>query len=97
MNRLKSIADIRRRLVAGGSSIGGWMQIPHASIAEIMGAAGFDWVAVDMEHGSIGVHQLPDLNRAIELGGALPLVRLAQGELKDCKQALDAGRVGVAA
>jgi 2-dehydro-3-deoxyglucarate aldolase len=60
-----------------------------------MGRAGYDWVAVDMEHGAISPHQLPDLFRALELGGTLPLVRLAQGHSKDCKQALDAGAGGV--
>jgi 2-dehydro-3-deoxyglucarate aldolase len=71
------------------------MQIPHSSIAEIMGQAGYDWVAVDLEHGSIGTHQLPDLFRALELGNTLPLARVAQGHAKDCKQALDAGAVGI--
>ncbi len=60
-----------------------------------MGQAGYDWVAVDLEHGSISVQQLPDLFRALEMGGTLPLVRLAQGHPKDCKQALDAGAGGV--
>jgi 2-dehydro-3-deoxyglucarate aldolase len=60
-----------------------------------MGQAGYDWIAVDMEHGAIDAHQLPDLFRALELGGTLPLVRLAQGYPKDCKQALDAGAGGV--
>lgn len=95
MNRLSVIQQLRARLRNGGRSIGSWMQIPHASVAEIMGQAGYDWVAVDMEHGSISVHQLPDLFRALELGGTLPLVRLAQGQIKDCKQALDAGAGGV--
>jgi len=95
MNRLIAINAIREKLNAGGHSIGSWMQIPHASVAEIMGAAGYDWVAVDMEHGSISVHQLPDLFRALELGNTLPLVRLAHGHPKDCKQALDAGAAGV--
>lgn len=94
MNKLIAINAIREKLNAGGHSIGSWMQIPHASVAEIMGAAGYDWVAVDMEHGSISVHQLPDLFRALELGNTLPLVRLAQGHSKDCKQALDAGAAG---
>lgn len=95
MNRLTTTQKIRERLRAGEHSIGSWMQIPHPSIAEIMGQAGYDWVAVDMEHGAIAVHQLPDLFRALELGGTLPLVRLAQGHPKDCKQALDAGAGGV--
>ena len=95
MNRLMAIADIRKKLNNGGVSIGSWMQIPHPSIAEIMGQSNYDWVAVDMEHGAISVHQLPDLFRALELGNTLPLVRLAHGHSKDCKQALDAGAGGV--
>lgn len=95
MNRLTKINLIRQSLKEGKPSIGSWMQIPHPSVAEIMGQAGYDWVAVDLEHGAIGVHQLPDLFRALELGGTLPLARLAQGQIKDCKQALDAGAGGV--
>lgn len=95
MDRLSAMQNIRQRLRSGGISVGSWIQIPHASVAEIMGRAGYDWVAVDMEHGAISPHQLPDLFRALELGGTLPLVRLAQGHPKDCKQALDAGAGGV--
>lgn len=95
MNRLKKINAIRQALSSNQPSVGSWMQIPHTSVAEIMGQAGYDWVAIDMEHGAISVHQLPDLFRALELGETLPLVRLAHGHPKDCKQALDAGAGGV--
>lgn len=95
MDRLAKIRLIRQSLQEGKPSIGSWMQIPHPSVAEIMGQAGYDWVAVDMEHGAVSVHQLPDLFRALELGGTLPLVRLAQGHPNECKQALDAGAGGV--
>ena len=95
MNKPNRIQKLRDHLKNDGISMGSWMQIPHGSVAEIMGHAGYDWVAVDMEHGSISIHQLPDLFRALELGGTLPLVRLAQGHPKDCKQALDAGAGGV--
>lgn len=95
MDRLVKIKSLRSKLRSGGVSVGSWLQIPHSSIAEIMGAAGYDWIAVDMEHGSIGVHQLPDLFRALELGGTLPLVRVAEGSAIYCKQALDAGAGGV--
>ena len=94
-NRFKKILNIRQKLSKGGYSIGSWMQIPNTSIAEVMGHAGYDWIAIDMEHGAIGAHQLPDLFRSIELGDSLPLARLAQGHPKDCKQALDAGAGGV--
>jgi len=95
MNRLTKIQAIRTALADNKPSVGSWMQIPHASVAEIMGQAGYDWVAVDMEHGTIGAHQLPDLFRALELGETLPLARLAHGHPKDCKQALDAGAGGI--
>jgi 2-dehydro-3-deoxyglucarate aldolase len=95
MNRIELIKEIRNKLRKGGFSIGSWIQIPHSSIAEIMGQSNFDWVALDLEHGAISVHQLPDLFRAIELGGTLPLVRLANSSPKGCKQALDSGSGGV--
>jgi 2-dehydro-3-deoxyglucarate aldolase len=95
MNRLEAIKLIRQTLENGRYSIGSWIQIPHPSIAEIMGDSDYDWIAVDMEHGSISTHQLPDLFRAIELGGTLPLVRLASGSPEECKKSLDAGAGGV--
>ena len=60
-----------------------------------MGQAGYDWITVDLEHGSISVHQLPDIFRAIQLGGTLPLARIANPHPGDCKQALDAGAGGI--
>lgn len=95
MNRLEKLRGIRQKLSTGNVTIGSWMQLPNASVAEIMGQAGYDWVAVDLEHGAFSLHLLPDIFRALELGGTLPLVRLAQGHVKDCKQALDAGAGGV--
>ncbi len=95
MNKLNTIRDIRAKLQGGDVSIGSWMQIASSSIGEIMGQAGYDWVALDMEHGSMCVHQLPDIFRALELGETLPLVRVANGDPMQCKQALDAGAGGI--
>lgn len=95
MNRLSSINSIRAKLKQGGYTVGSWMQIPHPSVAEIMGDAGYDWVAIDLEHGAISHHQLPDLFRALELGNTLPLARISYAHPTLCKQALDAGAGGV--
>lgn len=95
MDRLKSITSIRRKLQDNEPSVGSWIQIPSSAVAEIMGQSGFDWVAIDIEHGSISIHLLPDLFRALELGGTLPLARLARGDEKDIKEALDAGAGGI--
>ena len=95
--RIEKIKIIRKKLQKNQVSIGTWQQIPHASISEILGQAGYDWVVVDMEHGSVSVNQLPDLFRALELGGTLPLARIAESVPKECKQALDAGAGGIIA
>lgn len=93
--RLQLIGRLREKLKSGGVSVGSWMQIPSPSLAEIMGCAGYDWIAIDMEHGAFSVDQLPDLFRAIQLGDCLPLVRLAEGSMVECKRALDSGAGGV--
>ena len=95
MKRAARIAEIRASLSSGKVSLGSWIQLRDGSTAEIMGAAGYDWVAVDMEHGSISVGDLPDIFRALELGGTLPLVRLAEGTSREARSALDAGAAGV--
>ena len=96
MNRLAAINSIRQKLAKNQPSIGSWIQIPHSSIAEIMGGVSrYDWIAVDMEHGSISTSQLPDIFRALELTNTLPLARIAQASTKDCKMALDAGAGGI--
>lgn len=95
MNRREAVSAIRAALRTGEVSLGSWIQFRDGSTAEIMGAAGYDWVAVDMEHGSISVSDLPDIFRALELGGTLPLARLAEGSSREARAALDAGAGGV--
>jgi 2-dehydro-3-deoxyglucarate aldolase len=86
---------IKERLKGGEAVIGSWMQLPHGSVAEIMGAGGFDWVAVDLEHGSFALDTLPDIFRALELGGTMPFVRVGENSCKEIKQAIEAGARGI--
>ena len=88
-------SDIRSKLRAGRASLGSWLQIPSTAVAEIIGAAGYDWVAIDLEHGSIAIDLVPDLCIAIRQHGTVPLVRVAQNGSKDIAQALDGGAGGV--
>ncbi len=95
MNRLEKVRTIRTALQSGSPVVGSWMQIPDSNVAEIMGRAGYQWVAIDMEHGPVAVNQLPDIFRALELGGTLPLARVASPLPINCRQALDQGAAGV--
>ncbi|PJZ70304.1 2,4-dihydroxyhept-2-ene-1,7-dioic acid aldolase [Leptospira perolatii] len=87
--------EIRQKLAEGEVTYGTWMQIPHPAVAEILSASGFEWVAIDLEHGQVSPGLLPDLFRAIELSGACPFARVARNHPKDIKQALDAGAKGI--
>ena len=97
MNKFNSLKKLRSKLTNNEPSIGSWMQIPNSSIAEIMGNQNYDWVAVDLEHGSFSVESLPDIFRALELTNTIPLARLADCTKENCKTALDAGAAGVIA
>ena len=76
-------------------SIGSWIQLAHPAIAEIMASAGFDWLAVDLEHSSIDLRETEELIRVIDLKGVVPLVRLSSNNPEQIKRIMDAGAHGV--
>ena len=42
---------VKGKLAQGGVAIGTWNMIGHPVVAEILASAGFEWIALDMEHG----------------------------------------------
>ena len=93
--RMITARDIRARVNAGQATIGTWLQLPSPDVAELMARAGYDWVAIDMEHGTFGPTGLADLCRAIECGGAAPFARVADASKTHIKTALEAGAQGL--
>ncbi len=75
--------------------LGSWITLAHPAIAEIMANAGFDWLAVDLEHSVITIREAEELIRVIELAGAVPLVRLTWNDANQIKRVMDAGAHGV--
>ena len=95
MDKIKKLQQIRNKLKNGQISIGTWMQMPNSSVAEIISNAGYDWVTIDLEHGSFSLQELPNIFRAIEMTNTLPLARLVSGRASECSQVLDAGASGL--
>jgi len=77
------------------TSIGGWMQTTEPMIAELLGQRNFDWIVLDIEHGTFDTSKLQNVFRAIELNNKLPLVRLANHDKKVLGQLFDSGCCGV--
>jgi len=88
---------LREALKAGQVLVGGWIQIPHPAVAELLASSGLDWVAVDVEHGAISLPESAQLFRAISACGSVPLVRLPGNEYPVTKRYLDAGAMGAIA
>lgn len=82
---------LRRKTV----TVGSWITIGHTAIAEIMAQAGFDWLAIDMEHSAITLHEAQQLIQIIELCGVTPLVRVGENSPYLIKRVMDAGAHGV--
>ena len=76
-------------------TIGSWLSIANPAVAEIMAHAGFEWLAVDMEHSSLSSDQCQELIRVIDLCGVVPLVRVGANDPLLIKQAMDAGAHGI--
>ena len=86
---------VKQKLALGKVSIGTWNMIGHSLVTEILANAGYDWVAMDMEHGVMGFPQLASLCQVLESKGVVPMCRLPGIQAEYFKWALDAGVQGV--
>lgn len=81
--------------LAAGPVLNGWLHLPGALSAEIMGRAGYDSLTVDLQHGLIGDGGLLATLQAIAATPAAPLVRVPGLHSPDLMRVLDAGAEGV--
>ena len=79
--------SLRQRLAADEPVLGTWVNGRDPAVVEALGAVGFDLVVVDLEHGEVGVHQLPDLLRAAAATGMASLVRVSHLEASEIGRA----------
>ncbi|MHB8132412.1 MAG: HpcH/HpaI aldolase family protein [Mobilitalea sp.] len=85
----------KEKLKSKDVCIGSWITLAHPAIAEIMAKAGFDWLAVDLEHSVITIREAEELIRVIDLCSVVPLVRLSANDPVQIKRIMDAGAHGV--
>jgi 2-keto-3-deoxy-L-rhamnonate aldolase RhmA len=85
----------RKALVQRQVTIGTWLQINNATAAEVLANAGYDWIAIDIEHTDIDITSLTDLLRGMHGRGPAPIARVATNGLMDIRRALDVGAAGV--
>jgi 2-keto-3-deoxy-L-rhamnonate aldolase RhmA len=86
---------LKQKLRSGRSTVGGWVTLGHPAIGEILAAAGFDFVVIDLEHSVITLERAAELIRAIESRAVAPLVRLTSNDANLAKRVMDAGAHGI--
>lgn len=94
MNKIDNPA--RTRLVRDELAIGvGVRSVRGIEVASIMKSAGFDWLFIDLEHGSASVETAGSICVGALSAGIAPLVRVPRGDLNLGTRCLDAGALGI--
>jgi 4-hydroxy-2-oxoheptanedioate aldolase len=81
----------KRALREGRRQIGLWTVLGTGTVAEILAAAGFDWLLIDTEHAPNELTMVLDQLRAMEGGTATPVVRPVWNDFVVFKRLLDIG------
>lgn len=89
------IHSLKKKCSNGTTTVGGWLTTASPVVAEAMASCGFNWIAVDMEHGPVAETDVPTLFMAIERHGAAPLVRLPSADPYLARRMLDLGAAGL--
>ena len=94
MQRVVNVA--RERLAQGGLAIGmGVRAVRGIEIARLMKTAGYDFLFIDLEHGSMSVDTASMISVAALDAGICPLVRVPHDELPLAARCLDGGALGI--
>jgi 2-dehydro-3-deoxyglucarate aldolase len=89
------IKTVKKNIQEKKLSFGSWIQIPNVFTTEIMARSGFDWLAIDIEHGLIDLETTFRLIQVIDGCGVIPLVRLFENNESTIRRVMDAGAGGV--
>lgn len=86
---------IKEKLKNGEAVLGSFFNSNCPDIAEIMGAAGLDYIIIDCEHGPGAPDSIVDCVRAAELRGMTPIARVTELSRTTILRFLDIGAHGI--
>ena len=86
---------MKEKLRAGEPVFGVSVMIPSPQIVEMVAAAGFDWVLIDCEHGTITLESVELMAMAAEASGITAIARPVSRSPEHILQVMDRGVMGV--
>lgn len=87
--------QLKAKLARNSLTIGSWITLSHPSIAEIMAAAGFDWLVLDTEHSVLELSDVQMLIQVLDSQQCPAIVRLTSNHPDQIKRVMDAGATGI--
>jgi 4-hydroxy-2-oxoheptanedioate aldolase len=86
---------LRERILEGETTFGCWLTLGSSITAELVGAAGYDWALIDLEHGAGTESEALGQIQALGATRAAPLVRVESSARQRAGRVLDLGAEGV--
>lgn len=87
--------QMKARLQRGEPALGCSLMFPSPQIVEMLGYAGFHWVLLDCEHGSLSLADVEIMCMAADAVGITPIARPKSNSAADIQSVLDRGAQGV--
>jgi 2-keto-3-deoxy-L-rhamnonate aldolase RhmA len=89
-------SDVLSRIRGGGLTLGlGVHHLRGSAVPLLAKAAGYDWLFIDSEHGTISTQEISQICIASLPNGIAPIVRICADALDEGTRALDNGALGI--
>jgi 4-hydroxy-2-oxoheptanedioate aldolase len=86
---------MKDKIAGGGIALGVSLMFPSPQLVEMLAHAGFDWVLLDCEHGSLGLADVELMCMAADASGITPIARPRSNAAADIQSVMDRGAKGV--
>lgn len=92
---MNKFSSLKERLKNGDKVLGTFHTIPSASLANVIGCSGLDFIVIDCEHGPMNMETAENIVRAAQVSGMDSIIRLPANEAHLILRALDIGPQGI--
>jgi 4-hydroxy-2-oxoheptanedioate aldolase len=86
---------MKDKIARGETALGVSVMFPSPQLVEMLAYAGFDWVLIDCEHGSIGPADIEMMAMAADAAGITAIARPRSNTAADIQSVMDRGVKGV--
>ena len=89
-------SDVLKKIRSGGLTLGlGIHHLRGSAVPLLAKAAGYEWLFIDSEHGTISTQEISQISIASLANGIVPIVRICADALDEGTRALDNGALGI--